>query len=232
MSTCPERDVHSLYLDCELPQKYVKDYEAHVASCEKCQKILQNYRRTRELLKPEDAMLLMTSDELEASFESLQTKMHFRKNTLLIQQENRSFRWAVPSFTTVAAAVMAFFLIFPFGATKEEMAVPVSTERPIQIAASALGGHLSTVAAPSISSQQDSFLSQQPVIISKDSQYGEFVSNTGMRPSVSALDVLNFAFQDDTKSILMELQLSNISNINSFYGTVLPSALFLNIVGQ
>ena len=174
----------------------------------------------------------MTSDELEASFESLQTKMHFRKNTLLIQQENRSFRWAVPSFTTVAAAVMAFFLIFPFGATKEEMAVPVSTERPIQIAASALGGHLSTVAAPSISSQQDSFLSQQPVIISKDSQYGEFVSNTGMRPSVSALDVLNFAFQDDTKSILMEIQLSNISNINSFYGTVLPSALFLNIVGQ
>ena len=132
----------------------------------------------------------------------------------------------------VAAAVMAFFLIFPFGATKEETAVPVSTERPIQIAASALGGHLSTVAAPSISSQQDSFLSQQPVIISKDSQYGEFVSNTGMRPSVSALDVLNFAFQDDTKSILMEVQLSNISNINSFYGTVLPSALFLNIVGQ
>ena len=122
--------------------------------------------------------------------------------------------------------------LFSFGATKEETVVPVSTERPIQLAASALGGHLSTVAAPSISSQQDSFLSQQPVIISKDSQYGEFVSNTGVRPSVSALDVLNFAFQDDTKSILMEIQLSNISNINSFYGTVLPSALFLNIVGQ
>ena len=36
MSTCPDYDMHSVYLDGELPQKYALDYETHLTSCQRC----------------------------------------------------------------------------------------------------------------------------------------------------------------------------------------------------
>ena len=36
MFTCPTNEIHSLYLDKELPQNYIAEYEAHIANCEKC----------------------------------------------------------------------------------------------------------------------------------------------------------------------------------------------------
>ena len=41
MSTCPENDIHSLYLDNELPLSYREEYEAHIKSCPKCAKKLE-----------------------------------------------------------------------------------------------------------------------------------------------------------------------------------------------
>ena len=34
MSTCPTKEIHSLYLDNELPQNHKEEYEAHIAGCE------------------------------------------------------------------------------------------------------------------------------------------------------------------------------------------------------
>ena len=33
MSTCPEKDIHSIYVDGELPENYIKQYESHLSSC-------------------------------------------------------------------------------------------------------------------------------------------------------------------------------------------------------
>ena len=30
MSGCPEKDLHSIYIDGEMPEKYAKEYEAHI----------------------------------------------------------------------------------------------------------------------------------------------------------------------------------------------------------
>ena len=40
MSTCPEQDMHSVYLDGELPQKYALDYESHLTSCQRCREVI------------------------------------------------------------------------------------------------------------------------------------------------------------------------------------------------
>ena len=43
MFTCPTNEIHSLYLDNELPQNYVAEYEAHIVSCEKCKAALLSF---------------------------------------------------------------------------------------------------------------------------------------------------------------------------------------------
>ena len=45
MSTCPEKDLHSIYLDGELPEEFLKEYENHVAGCEKCKAELEKLRK-------------------------------------------------------------------------------------------------------------------------------------------------------------------------------------------
>ncbi len=50
MFHCPENDIHSIYLDGELPQNFVKDYEAHLASCPKCAAKLEKLKKIRAAL--------------------------------------------------------------------------------------------------------------------------------------------------------------------------------------
>lgn len=38
MYTCPTDDIHSIYLDGELPDIYRKEYEAHIKTCSECEK--------------------------------------------------------------------------------------------------------------------------------------------------------------------------------------------------
>ena len=41
MSFCPSKDIHSVYLDGELPENYKAEYELHISHCEKCRKELE-----------------------------------------------------------------------------------------------------------------------------------------------------------------------------------------------
>ena len=44
MSFCPSKDIHSVYLDGELPENYKAEYELHVSHCEKCRKELEQLK--------------------------------------------------------------------------------------------------------------------------------------------------------------------------------------------
>lgn len=43
MSTCPSKNIHSLYIDGELPQPYKNSFEEHLSQCAKCAKQQQLY---------------------------------------------------------------------------------------------------------------------------------------------------------------------------------------------
>ena len=58
MSFCPSKDIHSVYLDGELPENYKAEYELHISHCEKCRKEL-------EQLKAIHAMFKIDSDSLK-----------------------------------------------------------------------------------------------------------------------------------------------------------------------
>ena len=121
MSLCPTKDIHSVYLDNELPLSYVKDYEAHVQSCPECSAELEKLKKMRGMLqlggKPE-----MSKFEMEAGFQRLQIRMNYSKNTKHLEKKpvvQNVFKYAVPAMA--AAAVFAFVL--PVGIRHSENAV-------------------------------------------------------------------------------------------------------------
>ena len=51
MSTCPTKEIHSLYLDNELPQTHKEQYEAHIAACDKCRAEYEKLRAVRAVFE-------------------------------------------------------------------------------------------------------------------------------------------------------------------------------------
>ena len=81
MSICPEIDIHSVYLDGELPAAYVKDYEAHLESCPECRKHLKSLKLLRAVFNADKKSMEMSQKDLDDSFERLQARLSFSRHT-------------------------------------------------------------------------------------------------------------------------------------------------------
>ena len=106
MYTCPTDDIHSIYLDGELPDIYLKEYEAHVKNCSECAKKLQKLQKLRSLFKSDSEMLTLDKIAMDESFKRLNTKLHYSKNTTYVYKVSKN---AV--FGSIAAAAAAIFII-------------------------------------------------------------------------------------------------------------------------
>ncbi|MBR5400836.1 MAG: zf-HC2 domain-containing protein [Treponema sp.] len=114
MFTCPTNEIHSLYLDNELPQNHKAEYEAHIASCEKCRAELEKLRALRDVFAKDAADINPDKAFMDASFERLMLKMKYTKTTSRMHMNSprgRVWKFAVPALA--AAAVLA--LVIPFG---------------------------------------------------------------------------------------------------------------------
>lgn len=112
MSTCPTKEIHSLYLDNELPQNHKEEYETHIASCEKCRAELEKLRAVGDLFKADAASVSPDKAFMDASYERLMLKMKYSKNaghTSYSKTNLRSWKIIVP----VAAAVAILALAIP-----------------------------------------------------------------------------------------------------------------------
>ncbi|MCQ2592518.1 MAG: zf-HC2 domain-containing protein [Treponema sp.] len=123
MSTCPTKDLHSIYLDNELPEIYKKDYEAHLNTCVDCQKQLAKLKALKEMFSADSQAISVDSLYLDESFERLKIKMSYSKTTEnhsrqygLFSKRRRVyspnsynvFKYAVPAMA--AAAAFAFII--------------------------------------------------------------------------------------------------------------------------
>lgn len=106
MYTCPTDDIHSIYLDGELPDIYRKEYEAHIKICSECEKKLQKLQTLQNLFKSDSRMLTPDKIAMEESFKRLNTKLHYSKNTTYVYKVSKN---AV--FGSIAAAAVAVFII-------------------------------------------------------------------------------------------------------------------------
>ncbi len=79
MFTCPNKDLHSVYLDGELSEEYKAKYEEHVNGCPKCQAALKKLRAARDLLKADSDSISMSERDMESSFARLQSRLSYKK---------------------------------------------------------------------------------------------------------------------------------------------------------
>ena len=104
MSKCPQNDMHSLYIDNELPESYALEYEAHVATCEHCKNKQKSYISLKDSLKTLD----FTSSS-NGNYEKLKTELRFR-NT--VSKSTNPFYEFTKKYSPlmVAATVLAILL--------------------------------------------------------------------------------------------------------------------------
>ncbi len=111
MSTCPEKDIHSIYIDNELPQQYIAEYEEHVKNCPKCTAQLNKLRSIKLMLTSDSKELELDNIFLSQSLERLQSRMQFTSVVNASKKPQRVMPFVKWS-SSVAAAAAVFAVIF------------------------------------------------------------------------------------------------------------------------
>lgn len=81
MFTCPNKDLHSVYLDGELSPEFTAQYEKHVNSCINCQAQLKKMRALRSLFEDDKKNITMTANDVSSSFDRLQARLSYKRVT-------------------------------------------------------------------------------------------------------------------------------------------------------
>ena len=128
MSTCPGNDIHSVYLDNELPETYVALYEAHIKSCPKCAAKLASLRAASAVFRAEADRMTFDAASLDKSWERLQARLSYSKTTKRVYRfSEHNFRYAL----SAAAAAAVFALIIPLRVLRSPSAVKTAAINPI-----------------------------------------------------------------------------------------------------
>ena len=109
MSTCPDLDLFSVYLDNELPEQYKDKLESHIAECEKCREKFNRMKAVHEALSNDSANIVISEKALEDSFAKLQARRPYNRYVKNTNKRNDIFlRRVLPAMA--AALVLALVL--------------------------------------------------------------------------------------------------------------------------
>ncbi|MBR4599501.1 MAG: hypothetical protein IKO39_05575 [Treponema sp.] len=126
MSTSLNKDLHSVYIDGEMPESFLSQYESIVQADPKEKARLEKMQRLHSLLQEDSELMTkkITSPSpensgeafIEESFERLQTKMRYAKNVSLANGFSSDKKSFVTSFvkyaSSFAAAAAVFAVVF------------------------------------------------------------------------------------------------------------------------
>lgn len=134
MFSCPTDDVHSLYLDGELPEKYRKDYEEHLKTCKKCSEKLDALKRIKNIFEEDNKSISVDEHFLDESYSRLMTKLNYSKNVRFVREF--PIQKTITGIAAAAAVLVAVVLpvkLIPSSsgsAGSAEVANLVPVERP------------------------------------------------------------------------------------------------------
>lgn len=202
MSFCPTKDIHSVYLDNELPEIYKAEYELHLKNCPACQKELEKLKSLRDMISADSEAITPDSHYMDQSFERLQIKMAYSKNA---GQAKKTSNINYKYIASAAAAAAVFALIVPIrlktstpGANPNAMTVAsnVNTVVPVTSASN------SAVIANNVS-----FDSGRSVLVSGNihetvlSSESKRKEQTGFTRNVKEVEVFRPELEDEAISI-------------------------------
>ena len=109
MYSCPTDDIHSIYLDNELPLVYVKEYESHIANCPACKAKLESLRRIKNAFQMDSKNIQLDKQFMDQSFERLKTKLRYSKNAAPLHKfpfTEKTVRWGMAAAAAVIVAAI------------------------------------------------------------------------------------------------------------------------------
>lgn len=121
MSTSLDKDLHSVYIDGELPEDFVSRYEEELSHDEKAKTELEKMRSIHNLLHEDADSKTVDKNFADASFERLMTKMSYAKTVHAAEKPSYivPFTKYAASFAAAAAAfVVAFIPVYNNGISK------------------------------------------------------------------------------------------------------------------
>ena len=209
MSFCPSKDIHSVYLDGELPENYKAEYELHVSHCEKCRKELEQLKAVRSLFKADSDSLNLDQHFMDESFQRLQIKMAYSRNVGQVPQKSPFKVISYVASGVAAAAVLA--LVLPLGLKSNKAPTEASTvaARPLIQSVNPVSAVPVTAVSTGTKANGNNvaFDSGRSVVVSGNIQNVVLSSEKKRKSSsafvknVSDVDVLRPDFQDEAISI-------------------------------
>lgn len=197
MYSCPTDDIHSIYLDNELPLAYIKEYESHLESCENCRAKLAALRKIKDELKNDSKNIQLDKQFLDQSYERLQTKMRYSKNTVKVHNfpvSEKTIRWAMAS---AAAVIIAAIL-------------PVSISNATKANASN-NANIASI-TPVTRPQSESLAARNNVVINGN-LYNNLAQTVGTSTALTNVDVLRPEFDD--KKIHINITVPGLDDNNA-----------------
>lgn len=132
MYTCPETDIHSVYLDGELPHNYIAAYESHVRSCPDCSAKLEQFRALKNAFQADKNAFHFSQNDLDVSFERLQIRLSYSKIT---QHHKSAVSFpkisGIKYFAAGIAAAAAVALILPGSGKSSAMQNQIASFQPV-----------------------------------------------------------------------------------------------------
>ncbi|WP_147613106.1 anti-sigma factor family protein [Treponema pectinovorum] len=219
MSICPEKDLHSIYLDGEMPKKFMEQYEAHLASCQNCKKELEKLREISNAFREDSISVNLDSVYLEQSFERLQTKLRFSKNTAQANEKNiyRPYKKWIVSFASAAAIFAVIFAPIELktknSGVQELKTIARTNIRPMAENKLVIDGNIDTSKISSVLStksqkttqalaKEDNEAEYNPSFINKNQKV---VSATSLASNFSDIDVFRPDFNNPPVSVRIEV---------------------------
>ena len=195
MSFCPSKDIHSVYLDGELPENYKAEYELHISHCEKCRKELEQLKALRGLFKADSDSIKLDDKFMDESFQRLQIKMAYSRNIGKVPEKSPFKVISYVASGVAAAAVLA--LVLPLGLKSNKASTEASTVSAVPLIKTVSSNTVNNVSYDSGRSVAISG-NIQDVVLSSEKQRKNSSSFT---KNVSDVDVLRPDFQDEAISI-------------------------------
>ncbi len=109
MYFCPDSDIHSVFVDGELPDEFKEEYLSHIASCPKCQKIVKRMQSIRASFIQDKNDITLSPEQIENSYKKLESMLDFKRIT-----SGLDFSKFTPLINRLVPAVAAAVLIVMF----------------------------------------------------------------------------------------------------------------------
>ena len=112
MSTCPDTDLYSAFIDGEVPSPWKEKLVAHINSCPKCRKQTERYQKIHALFAA--GMARQTAPDFEASFERISRRRQELLASMGKKTPTNYLAWTRQSVKIPITAFAAMFLAAVF----------------------------------------------------------------------------------------------------------------------